>query len=91
MAREETSDANCRAKRWNGVLKQARKAAEARVGPPHDFRVTAPRVVEQALGDKLSGEPLDDPKRGNPAAAEPAREAGGGWVLWHHAGITRRG
>jgi len=47
------------------VLKRARKAAEARMGTPDDFRVTALRVVEQAIGDKLSGEPLDDPKEGN--------------------------
>ena len=40
-----------------------------REGTAHDFTVTARRVVEQAIGEKLSGEPLDDPSAGkNPAA-----------------------
>jgi hypothetical protein len=35
----------------------------------HDFTTVARRVVEQAIGEKLSGEPLDDPHAGkNPAA-----------------------
>ena len=35
----------------------------------HDFATNARRVVEQAIGEKLSGEPLDDPNKGkNPAA-----------------------
>jgi hypothetical protein len=35
----------------------------------HDFATNARRVVEQAIGEKLSGEPLDDPNAGkNPAA-----------------------
>ena len=35
----------------------------------HDFATVARRVVEQAIGEKLSGEPLDDPNAGkNPAA-----------------------
>jgi hypothetical protein len=35
----------------------------------HDFTTVARRVVEQAIGEKLSGEPLDDPNTGkNPAA-----------------------
>jgi hypothetical protein len=35
----------------------------------HDFTAVARRVVEQAIGEKLSGEPLDDPNAGkNPAA-----------------------
>lgn len=34
-----------------------------------DFATNARRVVEQAIGEKLSGEPLDDPNAGkNPAA-----------------------
>jgi len=28
-------------------------------GSPHDFTVTARRVVEQAIGEKLDGTPLD--------------------------------
>lgn len=40
-----------------------------REGTPHDFTVVARRVVEQAIGEKLSGEPLDEPDAGkNPAA-----------------------
>jgi hypothetical protein len=35
----------------------------------HDFTTVAGRVVEQAIGEKLTGEPLDDPNKGkNPAA-----------------------
>jgi hypothetical protein len=35
----------------------------------HDFATIARRTVEQAIGEKLSGEPLDDPNDGkNPAA-----------------------
>jgi len=35
----------------------------------HDFATIARRVVEQAIGEKLTGEPLDDPNAGkNPAA-----------------------
>ena len=30
-----------------------------REGPAHDFTVTAKRVVEQAIGEKLDGSPLD--------------------------------
>ena len=45
------------------------KAKPKREGTPHDFTVVARRVVEQAIGEKLSGEPLDDPDEGkNPAA-----------------------
>lgn len=40
-----------------------------REGTAHDFTVTARRVVEQAIGEKLSGQPLEDPNAGkNPAA-----------------------
>ena len=35
----------------------------------HDFMSIGRRVVEQAIGEKLSGEPLGDPNTGkNPAA-----------------------
>jgi hypothetical protein len=35
----------------------------------HDFTTVARRVVEKAISEKLSGEPLDDPNAGkNPAA-----------------------
>ena len=35
----------------------------------HDFTAVARRVVEQAIGEKLDGSPLDDPNAGkNPAA-----------------------
>ncbi len=35
----------------------------------HDFATIARGVVEQAIGEKLTGEPLDDPHKGkNPAA-----------------------
>lgn len=35
----------------------------------HDFATVARSVVEQTIGEKLTGEPLDDPNAGkNPAA-----------------------
>jgi len=35
----------------------------------HDFVTAARRVVEKTIGEKLSGEPLDDPNKGkNPHA-----------------------
>ena len=35
----------------------------------HDFSTVARRVVQQTIGEKLNGEPLDDPLKGkNPAA-----------------------
>lgn len=46
-----------------------RSSKPKREGTPHDFTVTARRVVEQAIGEKLDGSPLDDPNAGkNPAA-----------------------
>lgn len=40
-----------------------------REGSAHDFTVVARRVVEQAIGEKLDGSPLDDLNAGkNPAA-----------------------
>lgn len=40
-----------------------------RQGTAHDSTVVALRVVEQAIGEKLDGSPLDDPNAGkNPAA-----------------------
>jgi len=38
-------------------------------GKDHDFATIARSVVERTIGEKLSGEPLDDPNKGkNPAA-----------------------
>ena len=46
-----------------------RSSKPKREGTAHDFTVTARRVVEQAIGEKLDGSPLDDPHAGkNPAA-----------------------
>lgn len=40
-----------------------------RTGTPHDFTVVARRVVEQAIGETLDGQPLPDKDAGkNPAA-----------------------
>ena len=39
------------------------------MGKDHDFATVARRVVEQAIGETLTGEPLPDPNAGkNPAA-----------------------
>jgi hypothetical protein len=41
----------------------------SRSSKDHDFMTVGRRVVEQAIGEKLTGEPLDDPSAGkNPAA-----------------------
>lgn len=49
--------------------KRKKPAAPKREGTAHDFTVTARRVVEQAIGEKLDGSPLDNPDAGkNPAA-----------------------
>ena len=41
----------------------------SRSSKDHDFATIARRVVEQAIGEKLDGSPLDDPNAGtNPAA-----------------------
>ena len=43
----------------------------------HDFAVHARRVVEQAIGEKLTGNPLDEPNAGkNPAAVALGRLGG---------------
>ena len=47
----------------------SRSSKPKREGTPHDFTTIARRVVEQAIGEKLDGSPLDDPYKGkNPAA-----------------------
>lgn len=46
-----------------------KKPKPQREGTPHDFTTIARRVVEQAIGEKLDGSPLDDPGKGkNPSA-----------------------
>lgn len=47
----------------------SRSSKPKRKGTDHDFTTVARRVVEQAIGEKLDGTPLDDPDAGkNPAA-----------------------
>jgi hypothetical protein len=47
----------------------SRSSKPKRTGTSHDFTTVARRVVEQAIGEKLDGSPLDDPDAGkNPAA-----------------------
>jgi hypothetical protein len=47
----------------------SRSSKPKRKGTEHDFAVVARRVVEQAIGEKLDGSPLNDPNAGkNPAA-----------------------
>ena len=50
------------------------KKAE-RAGTPHDFTVTARRVVEQAIGEKLDGSPLDNPDSWEESRSRCSREA----------------
>ena len=42
----------------------------------HDFATVARRVVEEAIGEKLKGEPLDEPPKKNPAAVALGRLGG---------------
>lgn len=48
-----------------------------RTGTPHDFTVVARRVVEQAIGETLDGEPLPDKDAGKNPAAVALRKLGG--------------
>jgi len=51
-----------------GTLKPAPKKRPG-TARDHDFVTVARRVVEQAIGEKLDGSPLEDPKAGkNPHA-----------------------
>lgn len=46
-------------------------------GTPHDFTVTARRVVEQAIGEHLDGSALENPDAGkNPHAVALGKIAG---------------
>ena len=55
----------------------SRSSTPKRKGTPHDFTVAARRVVEQAIGEKLDGSPLNDPNDGkNPAAVALGRLGG---------------
>jgi hypothetical protein len=42
-----------------------------------DFFVNARRIVEQAIGEKMDGTPLDDPQHGKDPAAVKRGRAGG--------------
>jgi hypothetical protein len=53
-----------------------------RAGSSHDFTVIARRVVEQAIGERLDGSPLDKPTPSGRVSA--ARRVSG------HRGGTRR-
>ena len=47
----------------------SRSSKPKKAGTPHDFTTIARRVVEQAIGEKLDGSPLEDKDKGkNPAA-----------------------
>ena len=47
----------------------SRSSKPKREGTPHDFTTIARRVVEEAIGEKLDGSPLEDKDKGkNPAA-----------------------
>jgi len=52
-----------------GSMPTRSSKAPKRQGAAHDFTVTARRVVEQAIGERLDGSPLPDSNEGkNPAA-----------------------
>ena len=47
----------------------SRSSKPKKAGTAHDFTTIARRVVEQAIGEKLDGSPLENPDKGkNPAA-----------------------
>ena len=54
-----------------------RKPKPKRTGTEHDFVTVARRVVEQAIGEKLDGSPLDDPDAGKDKAAVTLGKRGG--------------
>lgn len=63
------------------------------MGTPHDFTTIARRVVEQAIGEKLDGSPLDDPHAGkNPAAVALGKLGGakGGKARAESLSATKR-
>lgn len=49
----------------------------AKKAKDHDFTAVARRVVEQAIGEKLDGSPLDDPNVGKDPAAIARGKLGG--------------
>jgi hypothetical protein len=49
----------------------------SRSSKDHDFTTVGRRVVEQAIGEKLTGEPLDDPNKGKSPAAVALGKLGG--------------
>jgi hypothetical protein len=54
-----------------------KRSSKPKAERSHDFMTVARRTVEQAIGEKLSGEPLDDPDAGkNPAAVALGRLGG---------------
>ena len=53
------------------------KTKPSRTNTEHDFTVVARRVVEQAIGEKLDGSPLDDPNAGKNQAAVALGKLGG--------------
>jgi hypothetical protein len=60
-------------------------------GTEHDFTVVARRVVEQAIGEKLDGSPLADPRAGkNPAAVALGKLGGPKGGLARAAKLTAK-
>ena len=53
------------------------KGMPKRSGKDRDFVTVARRVVEQAIGEKLDGTPLDDPNAGKSPAARQYGSMGG--------------
>jgi len=71
----------------------SRSSKPKRKGTEHDFTTIARRVVEQAIGEKLDGSPLDDPLKGkNPAAVALGKLGGakGGKVRAERLSARRR-
>lgn len=69
------------------------KSKPKRQGTEHDFTVTARRVVEQAIGERLDGSPLQDKDAGkNPAAVALGKLEGpkGGLARAKALSATRR-
>jgi hypothetical protein len=57
----------------------------------HDFTTVARRVVEQAIGEKLDGTPLDDPNAGkNPAAVALGKLGGAKGGAARAKALTRK-
>jgi hypothetical protein len=69
----------------------SRSSKPKREGKAHDFTTIARRVVEQAIGEKLDGSPLEDKDKGkNPAAVALGKLGGAKGGAARAANLSKR-